>query len=977
MNLPLAPPEPLHQQRNITPRSHCPFSHPSQRVRNLNVGRNLAATQDDDVYRFAVSPSTHFAIKRLTSALARFHPYTVNFDVPQPEVDLANRPLSRPLTACANGQEISLLNRAYGQVTPPLTRRSTQQEELFLLKDINHSRDSIPSLKILNGMTPSEPLSPGWGRTFNWNQPSSRAKSPPPASVLQHGKGRGRSTSHVKRTVQKQRACEQLMAISRDRKFSQADWTIVQADLGNGGLINAVKAATNQGTLKDKLWVGTLGMPTDALEDHIKSGISEKLEDDHETLTVFVDDKDFDGHYSHYCKTMLWPVFHYQIPDSPKSKAYEDHSWKYYVKVNEAFTNRIAKNYKRGDTVWINDYHLLLVPSMLRKLLPEAKIGFYLHIAFPSSEVFRCLATRKELLEGVLGANLIGFQTDEYCHHFLQTCSRLLGVEAMKHGVQLEHRFVNVDTFPIGIDPDALDKSRDNPEVADWINIITGKYHDKKIIVARDKLDHIRGVRPKLLAYELFLKKYPQWKEKVVFIQVATSNTEQGELDAAVADVVTRINSHPSSVADVLLVFLKQDIPHHQYLALLTAADCLMITSLREGMNLTSHEYVYCQDGKHGNSKHGPLILSEFTGSASIFDGNKSLLVNPWDHQECAAAINEALEMGDQEKKRRWHELHTAVMHYTGGRWFKSFIRQLDRVWDEQSRRDCASIPRLSYDVLRQKYDNSQRRLFILDYEGTIASWGAPSSIIQSTPRRSLGALNDLIDDPRNTVYVMSGLMPEEMERLFRQVPGLGLIAENGCYVLEASRTSDFQDLTWTTLIDEAKVKVWKESMRAVLQYYQERIEGSKVEERHCSFILDYHHAADVPAVRQQVAECADHINGLCQDQHVHAFTPDGHLVVEHDRVNKSSAAAMIVNTMRRMQEGKDGAATFPDFLFVAGDSREDEHVFRWANKLGSRKAVKQVFTVSLGHGKNTEAMATLTGVTGVLSILQRLAAGK
>ncbi len=826
-------------------------------------------------------------------------------------------------------------------------------------------------------MTPSEPHSPEWGKTFNWNQPISRAKSPPPVSVLHHGKGRERSRSQVRKAVQKQRSREKIGGVDYDRRFSRAGWTVEKADLGNGGLFNAVRAANDQGILSEKLWVGTLGMPTDALDDHIKSSIAERLEDDFETLTVFVDDKDFDGHYSHYCKSMLWPVFHYQIPDCPKSKAYEDHSWKYYVKVNQAFADRIARNYKRGDIVWIHDYHLCLVPSMLRKLLPEAKIGFFLHIAFPSSEVFRCLATRKELLEGILGANLVGFQTDEYCHHFLQTCSRLLGVEAMTHGVQLDHRFVNVEAFPIGIDPDAIDKCRDAPEVAEWISIISEKYRDKKIIVARDKLDHIRGVRPKLLAYELFLKKYPQWKEKVVFIQVATSTTEQAELDAAVNDVVTRINSHPSSVADVLLVFLKQDIPYSQYLALLTAADCLMITSLREGMNLTSHEFVYCQDGKYSDNKHAPLILSEFTGSASILDGNKALLVNPWDHRECASAINKALEMSEDEKTRRWHELSGAVMHYTGSRWYKSFMDQLDRVWNEQSQRDCASVPRLSYSVLKQKYADSKRRLFILDYEGTLASWGSPSSIIRSTPRRALGVLNDLIDDPRNTVYVMSARMPEEMERLFRQVPGLGLIAENGCYVLDAFRGSDFQDLTWTSLLDETKVNAWKECMRDILSYYQERIEGSRVDERHCSFVLDYHNAADTSIVRQQVAECADHINGLCQDQHVHAFPNDGQLIVEHDRINKASATAMIVNDLRRMQECKGKVAAFPDFLFVAGDSREDELVFRWANKLGGQKAIKEVFSVSLGHGKNTEAAATLTGVTGVLSILQRLAAGK
>ena len=256
-------------------------------------------------------------------------------------------------------------------------------------------------------------------------------------------------------------------------------------------------------------------MPTDALDEARKFDIEEKLENEYDSITVFPSDSDFDGHYSHYCKTILWPVFHYQIPDNPKSKAYEDHSWMYYVKINQAFADRIAKSWKRGDVIWIHDYHLLLVPSMVRKKLQDAQIGFFLHVAFPSSEVFRCLAVRKELLEGMLGANLIGFQTQEYCHHFLQTCSRLLCVEATTEGVQIEDRFVNVATFPIGIDPTALDARRRDPDVLLCLQRVQAKYSGMQLIVGRDKLDHVRGVRQKLLAYELFLNTNPDMKGKV------------------------------------------------------------------------------------------------------------------------------------------------------------------------------------------------------------------------------------------------------------------------------------------------------------------------------------------------------------------------------------------------------------------------------------------------------------------------------
>ena len=751
------------------------------------------------------------------------------------------------------------------------------------------------------------------------------------------------------------KARERLQTTSHERHFSQSNFTVEQALLGNGGLRNAIKAASDAGELKEKTWVGTLGMPTESLGPHLQTTMAEKLEHDYESLTVFVNDNDFDGHYSHYCKTILWPVFHYQIPDNPKSKAYEDHSWVHYVKINQAFADRVAKNWKRGDVVWVHDYHLFLVPGMLRKLIPDAQIGFFLHVAFPSSEIFRCLAVRAELLEGVLGANLIGFQTDEYCHHFLQTCSRLLNVEATKDGVYLEDRFVNVNTFPLGIDPKQLDERRATPDVAEWIKIISEKYAGKRIIVARDKLDSVRGVRQKILAYELFLNKYPQYADHVVLIQITTSTTEQTELDATVSDIVTRVNSVYSTLAHQPLVYLKQDITYSQYLALMTVAEVCMITSLREGMNLTSHEFVYCQDGKSFDKIYGPLILSEFTGSASVFE-NHELTVNPWDYRECADAIKTALDMSDQERKTRWHGLYGSVMHHNAMHWYQSYIQHLKQVWKEHSSREVTSVPRLSFTNVSTKYQAAERRLFIIDYEGTLASWGAPTSIVLTTPKRAIDALNDLIEDPKNTVFVMSSRMPEELERLFRQVPGLGLIAENGCFLMEAGADD------WIELTDIDHADAWKPGVKNILEYYNERIEGSKIEERHCSLIFDHSKAEDPKAAFKQAGECANHINDASHDLNIHVVPVEGALIVSQADINKSSATTLISQKLEQLKDEK--GVPLPDFLFVVGDSREDEYVFNWAHKM-EKKGIRDVVTVTLG-ARNTEASATLTqGVTG------------
>ncbi|KAG2412615.1 hypothetical protein HFD88_010172 [Aspergillus terreus] len=917
-----------------------------------------------------------------------FLPYTANFYLPEsrnrvlrpsnvsPPSEVISESVSPAPTASVSLFEKGNTNEKVG-LTPGAT---TDHERIFSaeLSKAEKNRTGYPFPAQVDDvalLTESEAHSPAWGSTLSLNQPRPRSVVPPSPSILKHQEPVVVETEAPRdkvRTLQPPGPIplyfnKQRRDSSRKASFSGAEWTIETAEQGNGGLRNAVRSAADAGQLEDQVWVGTLGMPTDALSNYTKIAIAEKLEDEYGSLTVYVSDGDFDGHYTHFCKTILWPVFHYQIPDNPKSKAYEDHSWVYYVKTNQAFAERIARNWKRGDSIWIQDYHLLLVPAMLRKLLPDAQIGFFLHIAFPSSEVFRCLAPRKELLEGMLGANLIGFQTEEYCRHFLQTCSRILSVEATNEGVQLEDRFVNVHKFPIGIDPTSWDKRRQAADVEEWIQTISERYEGKRLIVSRDKIDGVRGIRQKLLSYELFLNTYPEWRDKVVLIQVATSTTEQPELEATISDIAMRINSEFSTLAHQPLVFLKQDLAFPQYLALISVADALMITSLREGMNLTSHEFVYCQDGKYGNKKYGSLILSEFTGSASVF-GNHALLVNPWNYRQCAEAIHTALSRSEEERKQVWMELHRAVLQNSTSNWVKSFSETLSRVWNEQSSREIMAVPRLSFNKLQLHYRQAARRLIIVDYEGTLASWGSPKSIIVTTPQRAITALTELTDDPRNIVFVMSSRMPEEMERLFRMVANLGLIAENGCFVREPGTEE------WFKLTNKEQTDAWKEAVQQILEYYQERSEGSWIEQRHCSLMLHYGSADDQAAACRLAAEAAGHINDACASQGVHAVLVDGALVVEPGDTNKASAAAMVWRHCLQRSE-KDSSYGRPEFLLAIGDGRDDEPVFRWANKLASANAVEYAMTVTLGS-RSTEAKATLTqGVTGVLSVLERLAA--
>ncbi|KAK9447868.1 glycosyltransferase family 20-domain-containing protein [Limtongia smithiae] len=581
-----------------------------------------------------------------------------------------SRGFSRRLSASLSQLRLQTIPSPLGSPLAPVTAGIASP-------DSSSAPAQLPPIASNNGGSGSQ----------NVVHPKSRANSPPPAKHIVATRRRQDGTlgappslrvvaaeapTSAASTRRRKRATSDATAV---RAFSSAPWTVVKFFKGNGGLRNAIARAEAEGTVADVRWVGTLGMPTDVLDLSTRSAIEKVLVTQYSDAPVFVSDSTMEGHYTHYCKDILWPTFHYQIPDNPKSKAYEDHSWVHYYALNKAFADAVVSNYTLGDTIWVNDYHLMLVPGMVREQLPDARIGFFLHIAFPSSEVFRCLASRKQLLRGILGADLVGFQSHEYARHFRQTCQVVLGAPPSRDGsVMIDGRRVNVVDVAIGIDPPSLKIVSEDPEVLRWRRMLRARWPDKKMIVGRDKLDQFRGVRQKLLGYERFLQKYPEYKENAVFIQVCLTNIASQDLESEVSEIVSRINSSAHVVSDPPVVFLHQDISFEQYLALLYEADVFVVTSLREGMNLTCHEYIFCQN----ETSKGPLILSEFTGSAAVL-GNECLLVNPWDRVAVADAFEHALTMSESEKEARHAALFAEVMTNTCAHWVRLFLNKLDK----------------------------------------------------------------------------------------------------------------------------------------------------------------------------------------------------------------------------------------------------------------------------------------------------------
>ncbi|KAI9496750.1 glycosyltransferase family 20-domain-containing protein [Zychaea mexicana] len=720
--------------------------------------------------------------------------------------------------------------------------------------------------------------------------------------------------------------------------FDEAPWTVKPGIAGNIGLHNAMVSIRDQ-IDKKCMWVGTLGMSTDPLSQQTRGKIQSTMIMEHDSYPVMPSDAEFECHYNRYCKQVLWPYFHYVVQDDLQNMMYQDDAWDAYVSLNQRFADVIVENYQDGDILWVNDYHLMLLPGMLRKRIPNAIIGFFLHIPFPSSELFRCLPTRKQLLEGMLEADLIGFQTYSFARHFLQTCSRILSLDATPSGIQMDTHYVTVGIYPIGIDINALNKKRSAPEVLRSIDMLRDKYAGKKLIVARDKLDYIKGVRQKLLAFEQFLVRHPEWRGKVVLIQIALSTAEKNELRAHITDVVSRVNSKFSNISYQPIVFLHQDISFSQYLALLTAADASLITPLRDGMNLTSHEYIVCQE-----NNHGPLILSEFTGTYGSFGA--CLRVNPWDYRQVGNAIHEALSMSEEEKTGRWKELYKSIVTNSAQNYASTIISELSKIRSDEMHRMSAQIPPLDVEHVKQLFKASKNPLFLFDYGGTLVPHG------KDVGANDLDRLTELLTKltKKSAVYVISGRTRPNIDRDLGGIPNLGLSAENGYHI--RPRGEDWQQM-------HANVDLsWMPAVKEIFRYYTERTPGASLETKDISIVWHYRKTTvgqDAQFAKWQAGECQNHIaDSVNKNFQVHAVTGKTTIeVLPHD-INKSAIANRIMQDIN------------PDFVLSIGDDRMDEDMFAFLNK----QKIPNVITCTVGS-RSTEAKYFVPNVQSVHNTLE------
>lgn len=441
--------------------------------------------------------------------------------------------------------------------------------------------------------------------------------------------------------------------------------------MSSGGLVTAL-----QGLKTSFQWFGWPGMSVN--NDTDKKQIESDLKSNFNCFPIWLSDEIAELHYNGFSNSILWPLFHYH----PGEMNFDELAWAAYIEANKMFTEEIFNRVEDGDIVWVHDYHLMLVPSILREKLQNTgknnvRIGFFLHTPFPSSEIYRILPVRTEILQGLLGCDLIGFHTYDYARHFLSSVERILKLPTSPQGIRFENRDITVGAYPIGIDVDKFLNGLKQEPVKNRVRHLRQKFgEDCKIIVGVDRLDYIKGVPQKLHAFEIFLEQHPEWIGKVILVQVAVPSRgdveEYQNLRANVNELIGRINGKFGTVEFVPIHFLHKSVTFEELISLYSLSDVCLVSSTRDGMNLVSYEYIACQQKNKGS-----LILSEFAGAAQSLNG--ALIVNPWNIDELADAIHEGLTISEEKKTGNFNKMFNYISKYTASYWGENFVKELSK----------------------------------------------------------------------------------------------------------------------------------------------------------------------------------------------------------------------------------------------------------------------------------------------------------
>lgn len=587
---------------------------------------------------------------------------------------------------------------------------------------------------------------------------------------------------------------------------------------------------------------------------------------------------------------------------------------------------------QKTDLVWVHDYHLMRLPAELRAKKPKCRIAWYLHTPFPTSEIYRILPVRRELLEGLLQADLVGFQTYDYARHFLSACSRVLEVESSPKGVEYHGHYCAIGVFPIGVDAEHISALCRSPSVAERVKALEETFAGRKILLGVDRLDYIKGMPHKLLGLELFLAKHPEWGGKVTLIQIGVPTREGVDeyqrLGQQVNELVGRINGTHGTLEYSPIHYINQSVPQDELFAIYKMADVCLVTSVRDGMNLVSHEYVLAQEQVHGDGvmpggREGPgvLVLSEFAGSAQSLSG--AIRVNPWNTEEVSGAILAALTLSPVERELRHSKLHRYVASHTASYWATAFLSDFaDTIHCKPA---VSKLPPLNIKKVVTAYERAKKRLIISDYDGTLTK-------VQTLPQLAQPAnalvemLRTLTADPKNTVIIMSGCERRFLESWLGQLK-IGLAAEYGFY----------HRMPWTTewsSMGEGIELSWKELVAPIMKYFTERTPGTYIESKESSLAWHFKDA-DPHFGAWQAKDMQISLEDVLSNLPLEIIQGNHVVEVRHLLVSKAKVLEKVLDHLTQTQDEP------LDFIFCVGDDRSDEDNFQF---LAKYQGISRVF---------------------------------
>ncbi|XP_062198700.1 probable alpha,alpha-trehalose-phosphate synthase [UDP-forming] 10 [Phragmites australis] len=737
------------------------------------------------------------------------------------------------------------------------------------------------------------------------------------------------------------------------------------------------------------VYVGSLKVHIDPSE---QDQISQKLFKEHKCIPTFLPADLQQQFYHSFCKQQLWPLFHYMLPIChEKGELFDRSLFQAYVRANKIFADKVMEAINSDDDcVWVHDYHLMLVPTFLRKKLHRIKVGFFLHSPFPSSEIYRTLPVRDEILKSLLNADLIGFQTFDYARHFLSCCSRLLGLnyESKRGHIGIEYfgRTVSLKILAAGVHVGRLESMLKLPATVRKVQEIENRYKGKLVMLGVDDMDIFKGISLKLLGLELLLERTPKLRGKVVLVQIINPARSTGkDVEEAINEAISvaeRINDKYGSVDYKPVVLIDYPIPSYEKIAFYAASDCCIVNAVRDGMNLIPYEYTVCRQGNEeidqlrGVDKSLPhtstLIVSEFVGCSPSLSG--AFRVNPWSVEDVADALYSAADLTQYEKKLRHEKHYRYVRSHDVAYWARSFSQDLERACKEHYSRRCwitgfglnfrvialsPGFRRLSQEHFGSSYKKANRRVIFLDYDGTLV----PQSALNKAPNAELiSILNRLCNDPKNIVFIVSGRGRDSLSEWFASCENLGIAAEHG-YFTRWNKAAEWE--TSSSGLDSE----WKHIAEPVMHVYEETTDGSFIERKESALVWHYQNT-DHDFGSCQAKELAGHLERVLANEPV--VVKRGHQIVEvkPQGISKGIVVDKIIQTLVNNGEA-------PDFLMCIGNDRSDEDMFESINNATSNVAFPanpEVFACSVGR-KASKAKYYVDGCCEVIRLLKGVTA--